>query len=162
MGRRGPAPTPTNILKLRGSTLVTRQREAREVQAPTGVPDPPAWLDADARAAWDELLPMLDGMGVLSRLDGHALGRYCHLWARWRKAEEFIRERGEMYPIKDDAGQVKCFQQWPQVAIAHRLAQHLTRLEQEFGMTPSARARLQLAPQGQEKPSGKARFFNVG
>ncbi|MCK6466351.1 MAG: phage terminase small subunit P27 family [Phycisphaerae bacterium] len=162
MGRRGPAPTPTHLLKLRGSTLATRKREAREVKPPSGPPDPPAWLDADARAAWDELLPMLEGMGVLTRVDGRALSRYCHLWARWRKAEAFIAERGEMYPIKDDDGQVKCFQQWPQVAIAHRLAQQLTRLEQEFGMTPSARARLQLTPQGQEKPSGKTRFFNVG
>jgi phage terminase small subunit len=32
---------------------------------------------------------------------------------------------------------------WPQVAIAKSLAQQLTRLAQEFGMTPSARARLQ-------------------
>ncbi|MBI5289269.1 MAG: phage terminase small subunit P27 family [Chloroflexi bacterium] len=161
MGRRGPAPTPTNILKLRGSTLVTRKRETREVKAPAGPPDAPAWLNPDARAAWDELLPMLEGMGVLARIDGRALSRYCHLWARWRKAEMFIAERGEMYPIKDDSGQVKCFQQWPQVAIAHRLAQQLTRLEQEFGMTPSARARLQLAPQSPEVTHGKARFFDA-
>lgn len=45
MGRRGPVPTPTNILKLRGSTLVTRKRESREVKAPAGRPDPPVWLD---------------------------------------------------------------------------------------------------------------------
>ncbi len=47
-----------------------------------------------------------------------------------------------MYPLKDEAGQTKCFQQWPQVAIAHKLALQLTRLEQEFGMTPSARTRI--------------------
>jgi P27 family predicted phage terminase small subunit len=162
MGRRGPAPTPTPILKLRGSRRATRKREAAEVHGPAGTPDPPDWLDDDARKAWDELVPMLEGMGVLTRIDGNALARYCRLWVRWRKMETFIQEKGEMYPLRNDDGNVKCFVQWPQVAIANKLAQQLTRLEQEFGMTPSARARIQVAPQPQEAACGKARFFQAG
>jgi P27 family predicted phage terminase small subunit len=150
------------MLKLRGSKRVTKEREASEPTAPAGTPDRPDWLDADARKAWDELVPMLEAMGVLTRVDGNALARYCRLWSRWRKAEAFIDERGEMYPLKDDAGKVKCFQQWPQVAIAHRLALQLTKLEAEFGMTPSARTRIQLAPQAKEQAHGKARFFEAG
>ncbi len=111
---------------------------------------------------WDHLLPMLDGMGVLTRVDGNALARYCRLWSRWRKAEEFIDGKGEMYPLKDDKGGVKCFMQWPQVAIANKLAQQLTRLEQEFGMTPSARSRIQIERWTGEKDHGKARFFEAG
>jgi P27 family predicted phage terminase small subunit len=102
-------------------------------------------------------------MGVLTKADGNTLSRYCRLWSRWRKAEAFIDQHGEVYPLKDDAGNVKCVQQWPQVAIANKLAQQLTRLEQEFGLTPSARARLQLAPAGAAVPDhDKSRFFNVG
>jgi len=162
MGRRGPAPTPTAILKLRGSALVTRQRERCEVRAPAGLPDRPDWLDADGRSAWDQIVPQLDAMGVLSRIDGNALSRYCRLWTRWRKMEDFIAERGEMYPLKDETGNVKCFQQWPQVAIASKLALLLTRMEQEFGMTPSARARLQLNPATPRPTGDKSRFFNAG
>ena len=159
MGKRGPAPTPTPILKLRGSNRATRKREVAEIKPPAGAPDRPDWLDDDAKAAWDVLVPMLVGMGVLTRIDGNALARYCRLWSRWRRAETFIESKGEMYPLKNDAGQVKCFQQWPQVAVASKLAQQLTRLEQEFGMTPSARARLQL-PQGMaDSYDPKARFF---
>ena len=44
MGKRGPKPTPTAVLKLRGSTLVSKRREALEVQGPEGVPDCPDWL----------------------------------------------------------------------------------------------------------------------
>lgn len=163
MGKRGPKPTPTNILKLRGSTLVSKRREATEVGGPTGAPDQPDWLDDDAKAAWEHLVPMLEGMGVLTRIDGNALARYCRLWSRWRKMEDFIDEKGEMYPLRDEKGEVKCFQQWPQVAIAHRLALQLTKLEQEFGMTPSARARIQLtgtAPQATR--TDKSRFFEAG
>lgn len=162
MGQRGPAPTPTAVLKLRGSSLVTHRREDGEVKGPAGRPTCPKWLDADARAAWRQLVPLLDEMGVLSRIDGNALGRYCRLWTRWRKAEDFIDKHGDMYPLKDETGQVKYFQQWPQVAIASKLAQNLTRLEQEFGMTPSARTRLQMPTSPvTEAVSAKQRFFDA-
>ena len=65
-------------------------------------------------------------------------------WSRWRKMEAFIEEKGEMYPLRAEDGSVKYFQQWPQVAIANKLAQQLTRLEQEFGLTPSARSRIRI------------------
>lgn len=161
MGRRGPAPTPTPILRLRGSKRVTKTRLEREVAGPAGAPECPDWLDADARAAWDGLVPLLELMGVLSRADGHALARYCRLWSRWRKAEAFIDKHGEMYPLKDDAGGTKCFAQWPQVAIANKLAQQLTRLEAEFGLTPAARSRIQLErPTALRADHGKARYFD--
>lgn len=50
-----------------------------------------------------------------------------------------------------------CVQQWPQVAIANKLAQQLSRLEAEFGMTPSARSRIQVE-QRTLQPSGLERF----
>jgi P27 family predicted phage terminase small subunit len=121
MGRRGPAPTPTAILRLRGSPLAKRNRH--EPKGPPGKPRCPEWLDDDAKAAWRHLIPQLDLMGVLTRIDGNALARYCRLWSRWRKAEAFIDKNGEMYPLKDDHGKVKCFQQFPQVSIAAKLAQ---------------------------------------
>lgn len=80
-------------------------------------------------------------MRVLTKIDANALARYCRTWSRWRTAEAFIEKNGEMYPLKDESGKIKYMQQWPQVAILHNLALQLTRLEQEFGMTPSARPR---------------------
>jgi len=145
MGKRGPRPTPTHLLQLRGSKLVNKDRREREVKGPEGLPDKPEWLDEMGQKAWDFLVPLLQQMGVLTRIDANALSRYCQLWSRWREAEAFIAKHGLMYPLKDDAGKPKCFQPWPQVSIANKLAQQLTRLEQEFGMTPSARSRLILA-----------------
>jgi len=162
MGRRGPVPTPTATLKLRGSTLVTRRREQAEAQGPAGTPRCPDWLDKDGQIVWRQLVPQLKAMHVLTRIDAHALARYCRLWGRWRKAEAFIDQHGEMYPIKDDAGKVKCLQQWPQVAIAGKLAQQLTRLEQEFGMTPSSRTRIQVGRPAAAEFDAKERFFDTG
>ncbi len=101
-------------------------------------------------------------MDVLTRIDGNALARYCRLSTRWRKAEDFIAQHGEVYPLKDENGRVKCLQQFPQVASANKLAQQLTRLEQEFGMTPSARTRIQVVAPAPPVSKDKARFFQAG
>src|SRR5215468_3667791 len=94
MGRRGPAPTPTPILELRGSRLANRNRH--EPKGPPGKPRCPDWLDDDAKTAWRKLVPELEMMGVLTRIDANALARYCRLWSRWRAAEEFIQKHGEV------------------------------------------------------------------
>src|SRR5690349_9800170 len=41
-------------------------------RGPAGKPTCPSWLDANAKSAWRQLVPMLDGMGVLSRVDRDA------------------------------------------------------------------------------------------
>ncbi|MCX5658318.1 MAG: P27 family phage terminase small subunit [Planctomycetota bacterium] len=48
---------------------------------------------------------------------------------------------------KAGTGKTRCAPQRPPMAIANELAQELSRLEAEFGMTPSARSRIQV-----EKP----------
>ncbi len=139
MGRRGPAPKPT-ILKIRAGSQVRRNKH--EPQPQRGRPRCPAWLTAEAKAAWRQVTPLLEDMGVLTKVDGNALVRYCQLWARWKKAELFIQQHGDMYALRDERGRIRCFQQYPQVAIAHRLSIALTKLEAEFGMTPSSRSRI--------------------
>lgn len=103
-------------------------------------------------------------MGVLTRIDANALGRHCRLWARWRRAEAFLDQHGEVCPLKDENGKIRYFQQFPQVAIASKLAQQLTRLEQEFGMTPASQTRIRVDLSQQTRSpdllaDAKARFF---
>lgn len=143
MGRRGPAPTPSPILKLRGTFRKDRNRS--EPQPEQSAPPCPEYLEEPAKAVWNELLPQLQATGVLSRIDANALARYCTYFARWRKAEAFLAKNGDVYPLKDGNGKVKCLQPFPQVSIASKLGALLTRLEQEFGLTPSSRTRIQSA-----------------
>ena len=140
MGRRGPPPTPTSVLKKRRSWRANIN--PAEPQPPKGVPVRPDWLGPEACAAWDCLVPLLQVTGVLTPLDGPALTRYCDAWGRWVNAARFIHQHGEMYPIKDDQGRVKCFMPFPQTVTYHKLAQMLVRLEQELGLSASARTRI--------------------
>ena len=127
MGKRGPKPTPTAILKLRGSRRANLRKG--EPQPERKRPVCPRWLDATAKACWKDIVPQLHTMGVLMKIDANAIVRYCVLWSRWMKAEQFIAKHGETYPLRDNEGSVKCLQQFPQVAIAHRLLIALTKIE---------------------------------
>jgi P27 family predicted phage terminase small subunit len=100
------------------------------------------WLSLEAKRTWRRLLPELKQMHVLTYVDGDALAAYCQTYGRWRAAEEFLQKHGEVYPIRDEQGRVKCMQQFPQVAIARNLILVLRAYQQEFGLTPAARSRV--------------------
>jgi P27 family predicted phage terminase small subunit len=112
-------------------------------------------MAAEAKKAWRALLPMLETMGVVTKIDANALARYCVTWARWRKAEEFIEKHGDTYPTKHRGELI--FKTFPQVRNADRLATQLSRLEQSFGLTPAARTRIQVevGPNGGRDPLGE-------
>lgn len=142
MGRRGPRPSPTVILE--GHASWRAKRNKREPQPEKGHVYCPRWIDRDAKRMWRSLVPLLSAAGMLTKVDAAALTRYCQAWSRWKKAEEFLQKYGETYPLKDDQGRLRCFMPYPQVSIANQLSHTLTRLEQEFGLTPSARTRIQV------------------
>jgi len=160
VGERGPPPTPTGILKIRGSWRA--RRGSKEPTPERTPPRRPKWLDGYARAAWRQVVPLLDAMGVLTSVDGKALARYCTLWGRWRKAEEFLAQHGETHLAKDADGNVLGLRNYPQVRTASVLAEQLLRLEQHFGMTPSARARIAAPAEPSNGEEAKARYLRIG
>jgi P27 family predicted phage terminase small subunit len=85
-------------------------------------------------------------MRLLTRADRDALTVYCQTYARWMAAEIFLQQHGEVYPLRDEKGNVRCMQQFPQVNIARSLLQVVQSYQQEFGMTPSARTRVHEIP----------------
>ena len=143
MGRRGPPPEPTALKVLKGNPG-RRPLNDCEPRSKLERPRCPTWLDKEAKSVWKKIVPKLEAMGVLTEIDGQALTRYCTAWAQWKRSIEFIQKRGDTFAIKDDKGEIRYLQQYPQVSIANKLATQLTRLEQEFGMTPSARTRIRI------------------
>jgi P27 family predicted phage terminase small subunit len=148
MGKRGPPKTPSRIRAARGTLRVI---PAAEPQPPTdGIAMPPH-LGPVAAARWHELLPMLEAVRVMTRADIEALARYCDTYEWWLATRAKLRTDGDTYPILNDGGEVKYIAQRPEVAIAHKLAQQLRQLEQDFGLNPAARASLHV-----EKPAATA------
>lgn len=144
MGLRGPAPTPTSILELRGSWK-TKMR-TKEPKPTRGKPPCPPELDDRERGVWRKATKILDEMNVLTVADGNLVARYCVLFVRWWDLQAFIKKYGMHFPIKNEKGDVKCFQQFPEVGAANKTGMELLRIEQQLGLTPAARTSIHVIP----------------
>lgn len=141
IGGRKPKPT---ALKLAHGNPSHRPISKREPKPAKGKPKCPAYLSAAAKLTWTKLCSDLDSMGLLHVTDSQAIARYCDIMEQWHMARLAIREVGGFaMDILDNEGRVKYRQQLPEVGIYQRLATHLLRLEQEFGLTPAARTRIE-------------------
>jgi P27 family predicted phage terminase small subunit len=98
-------------------------------------------------------------MGVVGSVDENALTRYCVTWVRWRQAIQLIEKGGSVQIYKDETGKVKTIQPSAFHSIARSLADELSRLEQAFGLTPSARSRIEVTAAPAIAPEAKDRFF---
>ena len=166
--KRGSPPTPTKILELRGSWR-SKIRDG-EAQPLVGRPDEPASLSLDAKAIWDAVLDVLQAMGLLTVADGAQLERYCIYFVRWRQCEKNIAAQGMMTPIRardpkryihmpaDGSDPIVGWEKHPQLRESRSLDKALKEIEMQFGLTPSARARLAgVAPATEADPMEK--FF---
>jgi P27 family predicted phage terminase small subunit len=138
---RGRKPTPTALRLLRGNPR-KRPVNAREPQPTLMAADqaPPVWLDPAAKAEWSRLAPMLGRLGVLTETDADALAAYCEAFTTWRQATQKVRQGG-MVVVRDDGSPVVS----PWLKIANEAMAQMRAFLIEFGMTPSARARIHTA-----------------
>lgn len=155
MGQRGPKPTPTPVLKLRGSELAKEPKRKNEVKA-AGVCRCPKWLKGEGKRKFNQLKKILVERGVLDALDSEALGRYCDTWILWRRMRDDMDIGGMTHTVATKSGAT--IQPRPCVKLANIYADQLKKLEAEFGMTPSARVGLP-ATKPKSSAAGKARFF---
>ena len=156
MGKRGPPKTPTAVRRARGTLRVVRSDEP---QPPVGGVTMPPHLGEVAAARWRELLPLLQSVRVMTQADIEALARYCDTYEWWLATRAKLKAEGDTYPILNDGGEVKYIAQRPEVSIAHKLAQQLRQLEQDFGLNPSARASLHVEkPQAVEDDEDRKMF----
>jgi P27 family predicted phage terminase small subunit len=157
MGRRGPRPTPTKFKILRGNPGKQRLNSA-EPEPPADGIAMPLHLGEIAAKRWQELLPMLQAVKVMTRADVEALARYCDTYEWWLAVRAKLKAEGDTYPILNDGGEIKYIAQRPEVSIAHKLAQQLRQLEADFGLSPAARSSLKVEPDAKQE-STLAKFL---
>lgn len=112
-------------------------------------PSPPAWLPADGQAEWRRVAPMLLAMRVLRDTDLTALSVYCEAYARYRAARRDLDANGTMY-TDTGTGSIKAH---PATTILNQALAQMHGFMTEFGLTPSARARV-----ASEAPKEKSEF----
>jgi P27 family predicted phage terminase small subunit len=105
-----------------------------------------------AVAKWEELVPILLGMNVLTTGDGEALATLCEVYAAAQACLLELRASGPV--MRTNLGGVK---QNPAGPMYKALVSMQASLMTEFGLTPSSRVRLGTK---QEKPADDlADFF---
>lgn len=144
MGTRGPQPTPTSILKIRGSRMAKEREKAGEPMPDRGVPTRPQNVTNESRVVWSAVTRMLDEMTVLTRVDGGQLERYCLMFVQWRQIQRAIARFSNtddmlIASLRNDETRQIVRNLW---AEYHKLDASLKQTEMQFGLTPAARARL--------------------
>ena len=163
MGGRGPSKTPKEILKLHGSWRANVRGDEPQAEKAPPTMRCPSWLQAEAKRAWKKIVKQMGIMGILTYADENLVSRYCETWARWRRANEFIIEKGEGYPVMRD-GKIVSVHKFPQTVVASQLLSELIKMEDRMGLSPGARASLAIENTGRVKNESpeKAAFFQVG
>lgn len=136
MGRRGPPPKPKAQKKLEGTYRKDRDGGGDSLAPPPGVPVRPKWLEKEACAEWDRVVPQLVELNVLTGLDGGALERYCVAYSNWVRAQRDVQKNGLV--LKTPFGPQKN----PNVKIAQDERAAARLLAGELGLSPSARTRV--------------------
>ena len=163
MGKRGPAPKPTAILKLHGSHRAKSREAKGEMKPEAGRPVDPKHRNESDKKAWTQLVDRLESIpGLLTIIDGLQLERYARFLVRWREIEDHLETVRDstllMLSEKDDRQTLRLL--WNE---SRSLDLHLKQIEEKFGLTPSARTRIQITNNsdstGKLGDKSKSRFF---
>jgi len=96
----------------------------------------PAHLSAEAKAEWRRVVPILDRMGTVTKLDRGVLIRYCTAWADWLDLDAQVAQTGRL--VKGVEGSYVRNPLWLLRRDAEATA---TELGRQLGLTPDARVR---------------------
>lgn len=140
MGRRGPAPKPTRLRLLQGAREDrVNQNEPKPRSLP---PKCPPGVSPAVRAIWNYTVRELAHMGTTFAADRDALLCYCEAVVTHRKASALLAKSDVL--IKGVHGKPV---RNPALQIQRDAAQTIRAFAQEFGLTPSARARIEVGGQ---------------
>lgn len=152
MGKRGPAPKPTNLRLLHGDRK-DRINDDEPVPA-DGLPHLPPGISPEVTEIWDYTIKQLGIMQLASPADRDVLLAYCEAVNTHRRASEILAKSPVL--IKGlHGGLVKN----PAVQIARDAAIVMRALAQEFGLTPSARSAIRMGG-GDKRNDSAARLLS--
>lgn len=145
---RGRKPTHPALKVLRGNPG-KRRVKTDKAPAASAVPACPKYLDAAAADAWREIGGQLVALGVLAETDTIALAALCECWARYREAMDATAAMGSVLIARDskrkprlDKNGLPILKRSAHSIAAQKWLAWVHKWCGEFGLTPTARARL--------------------
>lgn len=159
-GARGPKSLPANVHMLRGNPSKLSSAQLMDTLQPEiEIPGVPPHLLPEARKEWKRITPELERYGLISKIDRAALALYCQAWARWVWAERELQRAAGIAAERKAAAELKgeawdggdgytfvtksgALQYSPHWVIANKAMEQVNKFLADFGMSPSARGRV--------------------
>jgi P27 family predicted phage terminase small subunit len=135
MGKRGPAPTPTNLRLLHGAR--ERDTNRNEPVARTGAITAPEGMSPEVKRIFYWAVRELEHMGIASPADRDSVACYAEAVEKHRQASALLARTPVL--VKGIHGNLV---RNPALIVQRDAAQQIRQFAQEFGLTPSARARI--------------------
>ncbi len=150
MGKRGPAPKPTQLRVLHGDRKDRINTD--EPQPDTGEVLPPDWPSDAALEIWEQLAGDLEAKRVLTPWDTEAFAAWCDAVARRRDAARHVEEEGAVVemPVFNKNGDLVGHRRGknPWLMALDAADAQVQRYGARFGLTPSDRAQLKIGGEG--------------
>lgn len=143
----GPPPKPTALKILEGNP---GQRPIGEEPKPrSGAPLPPAHMSGEALAEWGRVVPDLDKIGMLAKVDRAYLVVYCEAWQAYCEASQALRDHGVVVKGREDT-----LVKNPAAQVMRDAADLMLKYGSRFGLSPSDRVKLAVQPAQDEGAEG--------
>ena len=142
-------PTPPKPLKLHKSQGTYREYRhgGNNPDPKTGRPDAPEWLDEEERDEWDRATADLEAMGLLHRCDRALLVAWVEAWGEFVGAVKSLRTTPRVSVAQSGAEY-----QNPMVGIKNQASKRMQTIATQFGLSPVARTRIQVAENKEMDP----------
>lgn len=104
-------------------------------------PEAPEWMQPEARAEWDRVVPGLARIDLLKPEDRAVLAAYCETWAVFVEASRTVAIEGltnEVVTVSASGAETTRTVANPAVAIARAAGRELRGFAAQFGLTPSS------------------------
>lgn len=144
---RGRKPIPTRLKVITGNPG-KRPLNKLEPRPLASAPTCPDWLSPDAKEQWDALLPELDEVGLLTKIDVSAYTALCEAWALLKQASQALQKDGIVLLDKDG----NLIRTNPTVRVIKAAMDTIRALSAEFGLTPSSRSKVTVTPNRSPNP----------
>ena len=138
-------PVPTELKIIRGNPGRRPIKPEPKPAVPVQLPEPPDFLNDEARAEWERIGEELHRLRLLTVADTKSLAAYCQAYGRWADAERALKRMVDRDPVTKGLmvkGSLGNPVQNPLVKVAANAARDMVRYAAEFGLTPAARARI--------------------
>lgn len=118
-----------------------KDRDGQKLDLPASLPILPDYISDDAQSYYLGIASKLHKMNLINDVDQTALVLLAEAYDDYRKAKEYIDKNGDVYSVTNQAGEI-LYKLHPKARIMAESWGRVKKMLSEFGLTPSARAKL--------------------